>query len=89
MKYSKPKAEVIIFDNSDVITASGCLSLNVGDQYGGECKHRDPGSGEVCWLVWTGESRDDGKKCKYALSTTVCKAGYAGAYSLKPEEYDM
>lgn len=45
MKYVKATANVLVFDNSDVITTSNC-SLN--STYTGECLLNNPGEGIIC-----------------------------------------
>lgn len=48
MTYEKAKAELIVFDNSDVITASGLDSFENGDFDGGGCKNNGQDRGNGC-----------------------------------------
>lgn len=60
LKYLKAEAEIIKFDNSDVVTASGDLV------YSETCPFTP--AGYVCWFLWlVVGGYFEGPKCKYGL----------------------
>ncbi len=52
MKYTKASAEVVLFDNSDVVTTSGCLDVTSSGAELDNCTGPASTTGVTCGEAW-------------------------------------